>query len=95
MNNKLIKKIILEAVTWRDRMVSDNDFAEQVIKIIEQSQWISVDDRLPPKGEVVTTWGGCSLPVPAYMNDGKWWDDCDEAWTTGITHWKPLDKPPI
>ena len=83
----LLNKYVLDDV--------DNWPVQEIIYLVGQPQWIKVSDRLPPRGKVVTTWGGCSLPMPAYMNDGKWWDECDEEWTTGITHWKLLDKPPV
>jgi len=68
------------------------------------SEWISVEDRLPPiDTEVLVFSHGnmnvCSLIRPdeemadvVWEDDYGYWDD-DEG-VAAVTHWMPLPKPP-
>ena len=64
-------------------------------------EWISVEDRLPDKGQYVISclvaidgsWKhvGCDV----YFGDGRWAmimpNECEEM---KVTHWMPLPEPP-
>lgn len=63
---------------------------------MNKNEWISVDDRLPPRGErVLATTGGGVFVV---------WTDNDDEWYIGgirfeqffgfVTHWMPLPEAP-
>jgi len=57
------------------------------------SNWISVKDKLPEKGDTYLVWtentGVETCRWFAYR--GKWRGG---AWTAHITHWMPLPEPP-
>ena len=65
--------------------------------------WISVEDRLPEKGEIVLALVKATNPsygqyhvIAALQNDGLW-DSWDEEFCISgdpITHWMPLPEPP-
>jgi len=70
------------------------------------SEWISVDDKLPPYGDPVIIFGSGVVQNVTYMLDG--WDDTPDwfepfhfdhgddnkvRWDK-ITHWMPLPEPP-
>ena len=64
----------------------------------KQSEWISVDERLPRENEVVLVYNGEILQriYTSYNNEVRWWSD--ECWSStkqlGITHWMPLPEAP-
>lgn len=65
------------------------------------SEWISVKDRLPKKGELCITWDGRGI-------DALYFDEVKEDGTVvfllqgvyytvdieNVTHWQPLPEPP-
>lgn len=55
------------------------------------SNWISVKDRLPGKGEQVFVQG-----VTGVLNfDGTWNVFTGMDGTVNVTHWQPLPEPPV
>ena len=61
--------------------------------------WISVDDRLPEKGDVVLiTKYRHRVPITArYGNPDKWYPLCWRKYIEpfdDVTHWMPLPGPP-
>ena len=61
----------------------------------KQSEWISVDERLPEKNQIVLCCLGLVMNVYTYMGDGVWEDSYgyfqkDEP----ISHWMPLPEAP-
>lgn len=69
--------------------------ADAIIKAgyMKQSEWISVEDRLPEMYEDVLCYAdGHSFYVDFICSDGKWCDD--ESYTNRVTHWMPLPEPP-
>jgi hypothetical protein len=67
------------------------------------NDWISVDDRLPDKNEMVIVYANdmvksfvetaCYYICPEYLT-GDWCDDYEEPYTLNVTHWMPLPPPP-
>ena len=53
--------------------------------------WISVDDRLPEKGDLVNIVKGGAVVCGFY--DGEWWD-INGRRGGDVTHWMPLPEPP-
>lgn len=67
---------------------------------INPYEWISVEDRLPKKGEEVLIYRGHHsglMNVCTYIGDNDWEDDYGYWSRTedeGITHWMHLPAPP-
>jgi len=64
-----------------------------------ESQWISVDDRLPEEGTIVLiyvkSWG--DVLYTGYLNHDDGWHDADGELLLGFnapTHWANLPQPP-
>lgn len=67
------------------------------------SEWISVKDKLPDKGDQVLCYGeepnnihDDGLPFKTGIYDGKNWisDHFCESSYIEVTHWMPLPEPP-
>lgn len=66
-----------------------------------KSEWISVEDRLPERKQVVLCYRGDfrgdMMNTYVYLGSGNWEDDYGYRGTSeheGITHWMPLPEPP-
>lgn len=61
------------------------------------SGWISVSDRLPERGQVVTVaWNGTTVRPSGYYGDGIWLaSGSGIVRDAKVTHWMPLPKPPV
>jgi hypothetical protein len=61
------------------------------------SKWISVNDRLPKKGEIVLACGKrhatSGMFQGASRNNPKWWHWKGNT-LKEVTHWMPLPEPP-
>lgn len=59
-------------------------------------EWISVDDRLPEKIQIVIAClGGIDIVMADYYNDSKtFWVGASEYRPGTVTHWMPLPEPP-
>lgn len=57
------------------------------------NQWVSVEDELPPKGEIVIAHYGnfSSVGLTFACWDGKGWKQEERD----ITHWMPIPLPPM
>jgi hypothetical protein len=51
------------------------------------SQWIPVDERLPPEETRLLAYDGDKVFESEYWN-GNW------EWCADVTHWMPLPEPP-
>ncbi len=62
-----------------------------------QPKWISVEERLPPRGNAVLVFvnnqNGAWPCVTTDAWDGAWIDNADSEWHI-VTHWMPLPEPP-
>ena len=101
-DDKLIEEI--RKTIGEDRgmeYVLSADEAKEIISLVRESEWISVDDELPEEevnvlASVLMTDGSFSQPdvnwtfrKAGYPNQG------DLIWTCGLPdYWKPLPSPP-
>jgi hypothetical protein len=68
------------------------DICWQAWQAAMESQWISVDDRLPDVGVHVFVYPSEPLPIRYMKKDGD-----DIVWffdALPVTHWMPLPQPP-
>ena len=56
-------------------------------------EWISVDDRLPEKDEIVIICTDENFIYAGELVGDTWFLDND-SWTATVTHWMPLPEPP-
>ena len=56
-------------------------------------EWISVDDRLPEKDEIVIICTDKNFIYAGELIGDTWFLDND-SWTETVTHWMPLPEPP-
>ena len=56
-------------------------------------EWISVDDRLPEKDEIVIICADENFIYAGELVGDTWFLDND-SWTATVTHWMPLPQPP-
>ena len=56
-------------------------------------EWISVDDRLPEKDEIVIICTDENFIYAGELIGDTWFLDND-SWTETVTHWMPLPEPP-
>ena len=56
-------------------------------------EWISVDDRLPEKDEIVIICTDENFIYAGELVGDTWFLDND-SWTATVTHWMPLPLPP-
>ena len=56
-------------------------------------EWISVDDRLPEKDEIVIICTDENFIYAGELVGDTWFLDND-SWTATVTHWMPLPQPP-
>ena len=56
-------------------------------------EWISVDDRLPEKDEIVIICTDENFIYAGELIGDTWFLDND-SWTETVTHWMPLPLPP-
>jgi hypothetical protein len=101
------------AIRWRDAMIEAlQDLSKQsekylikengdILPLTHQSEWISVEDRLPDKGQEVLAYrgdfNGDMMNTYTYLGRKNWEDDYGYRGSTvheGITHWMPLPEPP-
>lgn len=57
----------------------------------KQSEWVSVDERLPPKYEKVLVFSAGVIEVSRLSSTGLWWEIYD---SNLVTHWTPLPEAP-
>ena len=55
--------------------------------------WISVEDRLPEKDEIVIICTDENFIYAGELVGDTWFLDND-SWTATVTHWMPLPQPP-
>ena len=55
-----------------------------------KQEWISVEERLPPKNEMVLIFCGGARELDWICSTGLWYDHD----YTLVTHWMPLPEPP-
>ncbi len=80
---------------------SATTFAETLYKkgYRKQIEWISVDERLPPRRERVICYSPQRETLPIFMGcigmyGGNWHNESGYLCMTPITHWMPLPEAP-
>ena len=69
-------------------------FADHLISHgVTVQEWISVDDRLPEKDEIVIICTDENFIYAGELVGDTWFLDND-SWTATVTHWMPLPLPP-
>ena len=69
-------------------------FADYLISHgVTVQEWISVDDRLPEKDEIVIICTDKNFIYAGELIGDTWFLDND-SWTATVTHWMPLPEPP-
>ena len=59
--------------------------------IIKNSDWISVDERLPKQWEMVLVCCDDIISTDFIASTGRWFEHIDH---TSVTHWMPLPEAP-
>ena len=83
-------------IYWHDNMVDYINWLEDKI-IDSQTNWISVEDRLPENfhlnmsRDVLTIAGKYKMKVSSYDYELKRWNGYNHV---SPTHWQPLPTPP-
>lgn len=99
MDKKKVKELIEQAIIWsrQANQYSVISNLEEALKELNKSDWVSVEDELPPYNENVEV---CSKVKPTEV----WIDSRDKYINVGnsfrynklygniITHWKPIEK---
>ena len=72
-----------------------NDLRARLAQLEQQTQWISVEERLPSIAQevIVNTEfeGVCAGVLDSYM---EWYAPCSDYKLTRVTHWLPLPSAP-
>lgn len=76
-------------------------YADEIMTLREERQWIPVTERLPAPGERVLAATEGVFSGEAYLScEGVWMRSCGVVWVSlvdmPVTHWMPLpDKPGV
>lgn len=103
MDKKKVKELIEQAIIWsrQANQYSVISNLEEALKELNKSDWVSVEDGLPPYGEEVFVTSKMT-PDNVFKNrrvecttvpkDGNDFIILWEGRMARITHWKPIDK---
>lgn len=75
-----------------ERDIYTMDIAKGIYKegYRKQSEWISVEDRLPKQWQYVLVFDGFEIGTDFIASSGMWYEHDHKD----ITHWMPLPEPP-
>lgn len=111
MDKKKVKELMEQMLQYCDQCYNPNwqpksfeefiklgNICREVIKEIDKSDWVSVEDGLPPYDEsvFVTSKDAPDIVIRTSRAKGKGWNIdkngflCSPA--SHITHWKPIEK---
>lgn len=89
-----IKKAVFKLIAEHKKLQAEN------AELKKQSQWISIDDKLPENDDYVLITDSAGFTVVGYFwpfdsstyrNKGAWYYGDHEQF---VTHWMPLPTPP-
>ena len=93
------EKLLDTNIVRQDKVASE--LLEQVLYDIQhfptitpQNEWVSVEERLPPKKQNVLAYSPRSGIAEADYADGVWMQYRWSAVMDDVTHWMPLPAPP-
>ena len=61
---------------------------------LRKRQWISIEDKLPEKGERVLITNGAFVCESFLANNDKWQRGGTDLFFMQPTHWQPMPEPP-
>ncbi len=71
-----------------------NEACQLAADELHKRQWISVEDRLPEKGERVLITNGAFVCESFLANNDKWQRGGTDLFFMQPTHWQPMPEPP-
>ena len=103
MDKKKVIELIGQAIIWsrQANQYSVISNLEEALKELNKSDWVSVEDGLPPYGEEVfvtskmapdTIFKNRRVECTTVPKDGNDFIILWEGRMARITHWKPIDK---
>ena len=95
MNDRTKEKLVeLLDIIIQPGQKTLGDIADHLIANgVTVQEWISVDDRLPEKDEIVIICTDENFIYAGELIGDTWFLDND-SWTETVTHWMPLPLPP-
>ena len=90
-HEKLRAKYLTEYIYEKhnqDKCLGFIDGFEKAIQALSQSEWISVEDRLPELYEFVFVFADCERKISRMIDNEIWYD------VINVTHWMPLPQKP-
>lgn len=111
MDKKKVKELMEQMLKYCDQCYNPNwqpksfeefiklgNICREVIKEIDKSDWVSVEDGLPPYDEsvFVTSKDAPDIVIRTSRAKGKGWNIDKNGFlcspVSHITHWKPIEK---
>lgn len=100
MDKKKVKELIEQAIIWsrQANQYSVISNLEEVLKKLSKSDWVSVEDGLPPYDEsvLVTNKETPKIVLKTSRTKCKVWNTDKNGFLCAIafniTHWKPIEK---
>ena len=92
MNDELIDKVVRMMKVNSEMSISRELTARCLIKLVEQTQWVKVSDRLPESIDGVLVYvdnDGFKFIDSAYISSSGQWSEYHN-----VTHWQPLPNAP-
>ena len=89
VKEKLIELQMQAKIGW-----TKGEFSDYLIQNgVTVQEWISVEDRLPKKDEIVIICTDENFIYAGELIGDTWFLDND-SWAETVTHWMPLPLPP-
>jgi hypothetical protein len=100
-----IESLIHDAVRdWNDNAIKEITLTDKILSLISEEkrdEWVSVEDRLPEEGQVVSIWSEqhgfqSKYYLTVYSESNKFFEPFQSGISVirDVTHWQPLPQPP-